>query len=34
MPVKERLMKLGNRIKEAREAKQLTQNELVKLRGV
>ena len=34
MPVKEKLMKLGNRIKEAREAKQLTQNELVKLSGV
>lgn len=34
MPVKEKLMKLGTRIKEAREAKHLTQNELVKLSGV
>lgn len=34
MLVKEKLMKLGNRIKEAREAKQLTQNELVNLSGI
>ena len=34
MLVKERLMKLGNKIKAAREAKQLTQNELVKISGI
>lgn len=34
MLVKEKLMKLGNKIKEAREFKQLTQNELVKISGI
>ncbi len=34
MLVKEGLMKLGNKIKAAREAKQLTQNELVKISGI